>query len=418
LQLGVAAQASRQNIAALAGKRSRRRKKRAPSWRLLKSAKAALPAAPTALTLSRSLCSPLRDSLRERLRFGPFKTEEGKFFLFSLQLKVRAKKEKICWGCARARLMPRARWRAGNLSAKGGIMHLTDCFNRFQLFLQVSGLAKSSRESYARTLQKFTDYLEYSGKNSEVTAIRKEDVLEFLACCEENGEKRSTTLLRLLTLKKFFGWLKGEREIAENPTERIPIPKETKRIPRYVSPAQVEAMLNKPDLKTPWGLRDRALMELIYSAGLRISEALDLQIGDINYEQGFLYIRKGKGGDPRSVPFGTQAAEWLKRYTLEGRKKLEQDCSSFLFLSRSGQRLSRQSAAAAIRAYARSAGLPSWLTPHSLRHAAATHMLEGGARLSYIQEMLGHKRINSTQIYMAVRSEGLKEVHAACHPRG
>lgn len=297
-------------------------------------------------------------------------------------------------------------------------MLLTDCFARFQLFLQISGLAKSSRESYARTLQRFSDYLEYSGKTLETEAIRKEDVLEFLAGCEECGEKRSTVLLRLLTLKKFFGWLKGEREIAENPTERIPIPKGTRRVPRYVSPAQVEALLNQPDPTTAWGLRDRALMELLYSAGLRVSEALDLQIGDINYEQGFLYIRKGKGGNPRSVPFGAAAAEWLKHYTLEGRKKLEIDCSSFLFLSRTGERLSRQSAAAAIRAYALSAGLPLWLTPHSLRHACATHMLEGGARLAYIQELLGHKRINSTQIYMAVRSEGLKEVHAACHPRG
>jgi integrase/recombinase XerD len=300
---------------------------------------------------------------------------------------------------------------------KGGTMLLIDCFARFQLFLQISGLAKSSRESYTRTLQRFADYLGYSGKTLEAEAIRKEDVLEFLADCEEIGEKRSTVLLRLLTLKKFFGWLKGEREIAENPTERIPIPKEVKRIPRYVSPQQIEALLDQPDINTSWGLRDRALMEVLYSAGLRISEALDLQIGDIDYEQGFLYIRKGKGGNPRSVPFGAEAAEWLKRYALEGRKKLEVDCSSFLFLSRNGERLSRQSAAAAIRAYARSAGLPVWLNPHSLRHACATHMLEGGARLAYIQEMLGHKRINSTQIYMAVRSEGLKEVHSFCHPR-
>jgi integrase/recombinase XerD len=301
---------------------------------------------------------------------------------------------------------------------KGGTMLLTDCFNSFQLFLQISGLAKSSRESYARTLQRFAAFLEYSGKTLETAAIRKDDVMEFLSCCEETGEKRSTILLRLLTLKKFFGWLKEEREIAENPTERIPIPKEVKRIPRYVSPAQVETLLDQPDASTPWGLRDRALMELIYTAGLRISEALDLQLGDINYEQGFVYVRKGKGGNPRSIPCGATAAEWLKRYTVEARRKLETDCSSFLFLSRTGERLSRQSAAAAIRAYARSAGLPDWITPHSLRHACATHMLEGGARLSYIQEMLGHKRINSTQIYMAVQSQGLKDVHSVCHPRG
>jgi integrase/recombinase XerD len=297
-------------------------------------------------------------------------------------------------------------------------MRLTDCFNSFQLFLQISGLAKNSRGNYARTLQKFADHLDYSGKSQEVDAIRKEDVLQFLADCENIGEARSTILLRLLTLKKFFGWLKEEREIAVNPTERIPIPREQKRIPRYVPPTRIEALLNQPDLSTSWGLRDRALMELIYSAGLRISEALDLEEGDIDYEQGFVYIRKGKGGDPRCIPIGKTSTEWLKRHAAEARRKLERDCNSFLFFSRNGERLSRQSAAAAIRAYAKIAGLPEWFTPHSLRHACATHMLEGGARLSYIQEMLGHNRINSTQIYMAVRSEGLKEVHCASHPRG
>jgi site-specific recombinase XerD len=115
---------------------------------------------------------------------------------------------------------------------------------------------------------------------------------------------------------------------------------------------------------------------------------------------------------------GKPAKEWLERYILCGRRKLERDCNNLVFLTRNGDRMRRQTAAAAVREYAQAAGLPAWVTPHSLRHAAATHMLEGGARLSYIQELLGHRRINSTQIYMAVRSEGLKEVHGACHPRG
>jgi len=297
-------------------------------------------------------------------------------------------------------------------------MHLTDCFKPFQLFLQISGLAKSSRENYQRTLDRLKKYLMFSDRPAEVNQISKEDLMGFLASCEESGEKRSTVLLRLLTLKKFFGWLKAEKEITENPTERIPIPREIKRVPRYVSPQQIEALLSQPDLKTAWGLRDRALMELLYSAGLRISEALDLQTGDIDYEQGFVFIRNGKGGRSRAVPVGAQALEWLKRYILEGRKKLETDCSSLIFLSRQGERLSRQSAAAAIRAYAQLAGLPEWVKPHSLRHACATHMLEGGAKLPYIQEHLGHAVLESTRIYLAVRSDELKNVHTACHPRG
>jgi integrase/recombinase XerD len=389
-----------------------------PSQKALRHAACRFPQSRTAGRAHSLRLSP-SDSARARSRFGP-QDGRGQIFSFFAPAQVRAKKAKICWGLRkRQRWLPaRSLARRSGSQPKGGTMLLPDCFARFQLFLQISGLAKSSRESYARTLARFSDYLEYSGKILETEAIRKEDVLEFLSGCEECGEKRSTVLLRLLTLKKFFGWLKGEREIAENPTERIPVSKETKRIPRYLSLQQIEALFDQPEINTPWGLRDRALMEVLYSAGLRISEALDLQIGDINYEQGFLYIRKGKGGNPRSVPFGTAAGQWLKRYTLEGRKKLEVDCSSFLFLSRNGERPSRQSAAAAVRGYAAAAGLPDWFCPHSLRHACATHMLEGGARLSYIQEMLGHKRINSTQIYMAVRSEGLKEVHAAAHLRG
>lgn len=296
-------------------------------------------------------------------------------------------------------------------------MQLNRCFNAFQIFLQAAGAAKSTRESYGRTLCKFEKFLELSDRSSNLEQLKKEDLTAFLASCEEAGEKRSSVILRAMVLKKFFSWLKGEKKIAEDPAERIPVPKERKRIPKYLSLAQVESLLNQPDTTTPLGLRDRALLELLYSAGLRIGEALDLETSDIDWQQGFVLVRNGKGGRPRNVPMGNVATTWLYRYLLNGRKKLQSDCSELVFLSRSGEKLSRQAAAAAIREYVKCAGLPAWVTAHSLRHACATHMLEGGAKLPYIQEQLGHSVLESTRIYLAVRSEELKHVHAVCHPR-
>jgi integrase/recombinase XerD len=296
-------------------------------------------------------------------------------------------------------------------------MNLDSCFARFQLFLKSSTAAKNTIESYLRTLQKFEKFLECSGCSCEAEAIRQEEITQFLGSCEDAGEKRTSIILRLMILKKFFGWLKKERIIVEDPTAGIPVPKEKHGIPRYLSVAEIESLLAQPDVTTVHGLRDRALLELIYSAGLRISEALSVELEDIDWQQGFIYVRNAKGGKPRCVPIGKTASEWLQKYILEGRRKLETDCSSLLFLSRDRKQLSRQSAAAAIRAYARSAGLPIWVTAHSLRHACATLMLEGGAKLPYIQEMLGHAVMESTRIYLAVRSEELKNVHAACHPR-
>ncbi len=298
-------------------------------------------------------------------------------------------------------------------------MHINDLEKPFDLYLQAAGFAENSRASYGRSMAKFQKYMELSDRRGEVEQIRKEDVIGFLAYCEDIGEKRSSVILRLLILKKFFAWLKEEKMIAEDPAAAIPVPKEEKQIPRYVSVVQIEALLNQPDTTTPSGLRDRALLEVIYSVGLRITEALSLELGDIDYEGGFVYIRNGKGGKTRNVPIGNAALQWLQRYILDGRRKLLScSCAQLVFLNSSGDQLSRQSAATAVRAYAQSAGLPSFLTPHLLRHACASHMLAGGAKLPYIQEQLGHSCMESTRVYLAVRSEDLKSVHSSTHPKG
>ncbi len=297
-------------------------------------------------------------------------------------------------------------------------MQIADYLNGFETYLQACAFAKNTRDQYRRTLRKFCEYLEYSGNPTEAEQIGKDHLVAFLANCEENGEKANTVAVRALTLMKFFRWLKEERVILADPAERIPIPKERQRVPRYVSPAEIETLLTQPDVSTPWGLRDRALMEVLYSSGLRISEALDLEIEDINYSEGFIYVRNGKGGKARTVPMSQTAGHWLTRYMLEGRRKMEVDCSRLVFLSRDGARLSRQSAAEAFRRYVQSAGLPAWLSPHSLRHACATHMLHNRADLASIQQMLGHARPESTRIYTLVRCQDLKAVHSACHPRG
>jgi integrase/recombinase XerD len=265
----------------------------------------------------------------------------------------------------------------------------------------------------------FTGSLNLTTSACQAEAIGKDDLIGFLAACEEAGEKRTSIILRLTILKKFFGWLKKERIIGEEPAAAIPLPKEQKRIPRYVSSAQIDVLLQQPDVSTATGLRDRALLEVLYSAGLRISEALSLELSDIDHEQGFVYVRNGKGGKSRCIPIGAPALQWVSRYVSDARSKLLScSCTQLVFVNHSGQRLSRQSAAAAFRAYAQSAGLAAWLSPHGLRHAAGQHMLEGGAKLPYIQEQLGHACLESTRIYLAVRSEDLKAVHSGCHPLG
>ncbi len=297
-------------------------------------------------------------------------------------------------------------------------MHITEYLNRFETYLQACGFSLNTRQAYARNTRKLCDYLEHSNGPTEISEIRKEHLVEFLANCEQNGEKNNTVAVRALTLIKFFRWLKESRQIASDPSERIPIPKEQTRIPRYISPEQIDALLAQPDLTVPWGLRDRALMQVLYSAGLRISEALDLELQDLNFEEGFIYVRKGKGGKSRNVPLGATAAQWLQRYIAEARRKLLRcSCTDLVFLSRSGERLCRQSAGKAIAEYVRSADLPAWISCHCFRHAAATHMLQGGAALTYIQQFLGHARPASTQIYTLVRAQDLKAVHASCHPR-
>jgi integrase/recombinase XerD len=295
-------------------------------------------------------------------------------------------------------------------------MHITEYLNRFETYLRAYGFASNTRTGYSRTMKKFCDYLEYGNGPIEVDQIRREHLIDFLANCSQNGEKNNTVAVRALTLIKFFRWLKEQREIIEDPSERIPIPKEQARVPRYVSPQQIDLLMNQPDVATPWGLRDRAILELLYSSGLRISEALELR--DINLEEGFIYVRRGKGGKSRNVPLGATACQWLARYIEEGRRRLLRcSCSELVFLSRSGERLSRQAFGKAISEYVRSAGLPAWISSHSLRHAAATHMLQRSAALTYIQQFLGHERAESTQIYTLVRSQDLKAVHASCHPR-
>lgn len=297
-------------------------------------------------------------------------------------------------------------------------MRITETLNQFNEHLQLCGFAQNSRQSYGRTLKKLCNYLEYSNNPLEIDQIRKDHLMEFLSNCEQQHEKRSSIILRLLICKKFFGWLKEEKMIVEDPAAAIPIPKEEKKPPRFASVAQIESLLKQPNVSTAQGLRDRALLEVIYSAGLRISEALDLEIRDVNFEEGFIHVRNGKGGKARTIPIGATASQWLSRYIVEGRKKLLScSCTQLIFLNQSGERFSRQQAATAVRAYARSAGLPAWVTPHLLRHCCASHMLAGGAKLPYIQEQLGHACMESTRIYLAVRSDEMKSVHSACHPR-
>lgn len=232
----------------------------------------------------------------------------------------------------------------------------------------------------------------------------------------------STANRRLSVFKRYFRWALREGRIRSDPTLKLDAPRRPLRVPGTLSEAQVDALLAAPDSGTPLGLRDRAMLELMYASGLRVSELVGLKLLHLGLHEAALRVC-GKGGKERVVPFGEEAHAWLTRYLAESRPQLMgARGSQALFVtargSRSGEAMSRQMFWSLIRKYARQAGITAHLSPHTLRHAFATHLLNHGADLRAVQMLLGHADISTTQIYTHVARERLKSLHAQHHPRG
>ena len=290
--------------------------------------------------------------------------------------------------------------------------------DRFLNYLIVEkGLSKNTIEAYSHGLNRFLNYLRRKGME-EVNEISKLDIREFLLFLKKKGLSSKTLARNLVSIRVFMRFLTEESILSANPAEEIESPKTAKTLPEILSLEEVETLLEQPDTQIPQGMRDRAMLEMLYATGMRVSELTQLQVNHVHLEAGYVLIY-GKGSKERIVPIGNEAMKWARRYMGETRERLlKKRESPFLFVNRSGKPMSRQHFWKSIKAYGRRAGIRKRIAPHLIRHSFASHLLERGADLRSVQLMLGHVDISTTQIYTHVTGERLKKIHQRYHPRG
>lgn len=278
------------------------------------------------------------------------------------------------------------------------------------------GLAKNSLEAYRRDMRLFAEWLHISHQKHLYQVIDA-DIFSYVA--EKHSESKATSANRRMSvLKRFYQMAFRQNQISSNPCIKLKSAKQANRLPKTLSEKQVEVLLLAPDDNTPLGLRDRTMLELLYACGLRVTELVLLRSFDMSLNDGVLRIT-GKGNKTRLVPFGEIARTWLERYLREARPAiLAGQIDDALFVTARGGAMTRQMFWILIKKYASQAGIETPLSPHTLRHAFATHLLNHGADLRVVQLLLGHADISTTQIYTHVARERLKQLHAQHHPRG
>ena len=279
------------------------------------------------------------------------------------------------------------------------------------------GLSQNTLDSYRSDLEQFSSWL--NKNNLTYIKTSKKEILSYLSFLFQKGLGSKTVARKLSSLKSFFRYLVFKSIIPNDPSSEVETPKLLKSIPKSISEKEVEALLAAPDEKTDIGLRDKTMIETLYSCGLRISELTNLELLNLNLRQGVIRVI-GKGQKERLVPMGDQLIGLLELYISSSRKNLlNKRHSDFLFLSTRGQRMTRQSFWHRIKHYCLASGFePDKISPHVLRHAFATHLLNNGADLRVVQLLLGHSDLNTTQIYTEVARQRLKRLHTEHHPRG
>lgn len=294
-----------------------------------------------------------------------------------------------------------------------------DILDRFcdALWLE-QGLARNTLSSYRGDLVQFAAWLSEHGKKSLIESDRA-DIQSYLAVRILHDHAKPRTTARLLSsMKRFYQYALREGKIQIDPTLQIAAPKLSRLLPKSLSEADVEALLNAPDVEAPLGLRDRAMLETLYASGLRVSELIGLKVVQVSLDMAVVKTL-GKGAKERLVPIGEQALDWLTRYLREARPSLLSGKSSdAMFVTARACAMSRQAFWYLIKRHAVIAGIDKPLSPHTLRHAFATHLINHGADLRVVQLLLGHADISTTQIYTHVARERLKQLHAKHHPRG
>lgn len=279
-----------------------------------------------------------------------------------------------------------------------------------------AGLSAHTVAAYRRDLQPFHAFLKERKRGPQ--QLQAEDLVQYLMRRRRQGASSATVARNLVSIRMYLRFLASEGQIRENPAADLDSPKLWRRLPDVMKPEEVDRLLAAPDPDAANGLRDRALLEVLYATGARISEALGLTMEGVNLEVGFLRVR-GKGNKERLVPLGRKAKEAIARYLRDARPKLAAKReNAHLFLTKSGRPLDRVNAFLLVRRYCKKAGIKQRVSPHSLRHSFATHLLQGGADLRAVQELLGHASISSTQIYTHVDQARVKELHRKFHPRG
>ena len=294
---------------------------------------------------------------------------------------------------------------------------MQEVFNKYIQYLEAERNASYyTVRNYKADLLDFFYFLRKKKKVDSLEKVDRKVLRDYLSHLVEQGIVKASIARKLSAIRSFYRYLVREKIISANPIEMVSSPKLDKRLPSFLTLDEVEKLLNTPDLSTPQGQRDRALLELLYASGLRVSELVSLELGQINPDTNEIRVW-GKGSKERVVLMGKPAAEALRNYLIHGRPKLlGEKRSNALFLNRYGQRIPERRVQKMLENYAKKAGIGKKVHPHMLRHTFATHLLDGGADLRVVQELLGHARLSSTQIYTHVTKGQARKVYLSAHP--
>lgn len=294
---------------------------------------------------------------------------------------------------------------------------MEDFIKEFMDYLSVErGLSKNTLESYSRDLNKYAGYLKKKGINN-LERVKRPDIQDFMMGLKDDKLNASSIARNLVAIKVFHRYLTSQRLLKEDVTSVIETPKLWKTLPDVLDEKEVEAILDSPNTRLKQGLRDKAALELMYATGMRVSELVNLKLTDIHIDMGFVKCL-GKGQKERIIPVGSKAKEAIQKYLEKARPKfLKRGESAALFLTRLGKPMSRQTFWMVIKHHVKDARIKKRVTPHTLRHSFATHLLQNGADLRIVQELLGHVNISTTQIYTHINKERLKQIHQKFHPR-
>ncbi len=294
---------------------------------------------------------------------------------------------------------------------------MNDQIENYLHYLRVErGLAENTLKSYHQDLSAASAF--FKKRTTAVGEIDQFLILDYLESMQQSGKSRNTVIRTISSLRKFFQYLTQFGVIDEDPMLKVDSPKKAQSLPDVLSVKEVDRLLSMPNVSTPLGLRDRAMLETLYATGLRVSELVHLKLPDLHLEMGLIQTI-GKGDRERIIPIGDVAKDWLNRYLKTTRLALlkKRPNTSSVFLNAHGRQLTRQAVWQMLKKYVNAAGIKHHVTPHTLRHSFATHLLENGADLRVVQELLGHADISTTQIYTHISHKHLTEVYNKFHPR-